>query len=343
MRSAVDAAVALDASSASADSAAPPVSVRDAIAAARARAGTLELTPSAVSAWFPQKLLAIVEQSTHALAAPSAPQFNDDVVLWSVALPAAELTLSADARAAVCVEVHRAEPRVACETDAADIRGIERARWAFAWRSSDPMPRANLATPLRALAHIADGPCLRSFERTLHTVEIGITARDMNGLGRALALLTAAPRMSELILVRAENRGSEVRAELSWPTDRADRSTGDLDGDAWPTRCEGSSRVLQDDATALRALFAIRGANARGAVLERASRQWVATVGDRVGDAEIIAVDDRALRVRRSVRGRPREIEMRWEGAGPDAPVTQGHTTIILPRDPVRGLPTGVR
>lgn len=332
-----------DAASGATDASSAVGPSRDALASARARASTLEVTPSAEAAWFPQKLLAIIEQSAHALAAPSAPQFNEDVMLWSVALPAAEVTLSADARAAVCAEVHRAEPRIACETDAADIRGIERARWAFAWRTSGAMPRPNLATPLRALARIADGPCLRSFERTLNTVELGISARDVEGLGRALALLAAAPRMTELILVRTEHHGTELRAELSWPTDRVDRSSGDLEGDSWPPRCEGSARVLQDDATALRALFMIRGASARGAVLERASRQWVATVGDRVGDAEIIAIDERALRVRRTVRGRPRELEMRWEGAGREATAIRGHSTILLPTDPARGLPPGVR
>jgi hypothetical protein len=303
---------------------------------------SIEVTPAAVAAWFPQQLVATVDRVAHGLPAPSAPQFNNDVVLWFVALPPAETTLSADAREAVCNEVQRQEPRIVCESDAADIRGVSRARWVFAWRSDGPPPRPNLATPLRALAHVGDALCVRSFERTMHTVEIAVTSRDLAALGRALALATNGPRMSELVLVRAENRGSEVRAELSWPTDRADRSTGDLESDAWPARCDGASHVLQEDATSLRALFALRGAVTRGAVVERAARQWVVTVGDHVGDAEIVAISDGSLRVRRAVRGRPREFDLRWEGSGPETP-TDRRPPIVLPTDPARGLPQNVR
>lgn len=333
---------ASDAASTDASAAVAPSREADAIARARSRAASLEITPAAIAAWFPQRLVTTVERVAHGLPAPSAPQFNNDVVLWFVALPPEEVTLSADAREAVCNEVQRTEPRIACETDAADIRGVSRARWVFAWRSDGGPPRANLATPLRALAHVGDALCLRTFERTMHTVEIGITSRDLASLGRALALATNGPRMSELVLVRAENRGTEVRAELSWPTDRADRSTGDLEADAWPARCDGAGHVLGDDATSLRALFALHGTTTRGAVVERASRQWVVTVGDRVGDAEIVAITDQSLRVRRAVRGRPREIDMRWEGSGPEAP-TDHRPPILLPTDPVRGLPPNAR
>ncbi|MFO0560484.1 MAG: hypothetical protein U0269_20890 [Polyangiales bacterium] len=330
-----------DAAQAAADAAAP-ASVPDAISRARTRAASVEVTPAAIAAWFPQRLVATVERVAHGLPAPSAPQFNNDVVLWFVALPPAETTLSADQREAVCNEVQRQEARIVCESDAADIRGVSRARWVFAWRTDGAPPRPNLATPLRALTHVGDALCVRSFERTMHTVEIAVTSRDLAALGRALALATNGPRMSELVLVRAENRGTEVRAELSWPTDRADRSTGELEGDAWPARCDGASHVLQDDATSLRALFALRGTVARGAVVERASRQWVVTVGDRVGDAEIVAINDQSLRVRRAVRGRPREFDLRWEGSGPEAP-TDHRPPILLPSDPARGLPQNVR
>jgi hypothetical protein len=337
------AAVAPDAGpSAVADAATAPPPARDALALVRARAEGLERTRAQVAAWFPMQMLAIIERTTRGLAALSAPQFNGDLVLWSVALPAAETTLDADARDAVCTEAQRAEPRVLCETDAVEIRGVERARWVFAWKVDGAPPRANLATPLRALARAGGSVCLRSIERTLHTAEIAISAPDIAALGRTLALMSAAPRMSELVLVRTENRRTELYAELSWPTDRADRSTGELEGDAWPTRCDGASHVLQDDATSLRALFTLGGTTTRGAVVERASRQWVVTVGDRVGDAEIIAIDERALRVRRTVRGRPRELELRWEGGGPDA-ATDRRPPLILPTDPARGLPPGVR
>jgi hypothetical protein len=324
------------------DASAATTTEPDAISRASSRATSIEVTPAAIAAWFPQRLVATVERVARGLPAPSAPQFNNDVVLWFVALPAAETTLSADQREAVCNEVQRQEPRIVCESDAADIRGVSRARWVFAWRTDGAPPRPNLATPLRALAHVGDDLCVRSFERTLHTVEIAVTSRDLAALGRALALATNGPRMSELVLVRAENRGTEVRAELSWPTDRADRSTGDLEGDAWPARCDGASHVLQDDATSLRALFALRGTTVRGAVVERASRQWVVTVGDRVGDAEIVAISDQSLRVRRAVRGRPRELDLRWEGSGHDAP-TDRRPPILLPTDPARGLPQNAR
>lgn len=334
--------VHLDAAVPGTDEAAPVTLAQDAMARARARAASIEVSPAAIAAWFPQWLVAAVERVTHGLPAPSAPRFDGDVVLWFVALPAAETTLSADLREAVCNEVQRAEPRIVCESDIAELRGISRARWVFAWRTDGAPPRADLATPLRALSRVGDALCIRSIERTMHTVELAVTARDLAALGRGLALATSAPRMSTLVLVRAENRGSEVRAELSWPTDQANRSTGHLEDDPWPVRCEGAVHVLQDDATALRALFALRGTVGRGAVIERASRQWVVTVGDRVGDAEIVAIGETSVRVRRLVQGRPREFALRWEGSGSEA--TADHRPpVLLPSEPAQGLPQSVR
>jgi hypothetical protein len=308
------------------------------MAAARTRVDALEVTPGEVSAWFPMRIIEVIARTSGGLPAPSAPRFERDAVLWSVALPPVEHTLGASEREAVCTEMQRIEPRIACETDAATLQGTERARWVFAWRSPDPLPRANLATPLRALSRVGDRACLRSFERTLHTVELGITTRDLRGLGETLALLAAAPRLADLVLVRAENRPGDVRAELSWSTDRADRAVIDMQDDSWPTRCGGRSELLAGDATALRALFAARGTRAQGAVIERASRQWIVTVGDRVGDAEVLAVGERALRVERSVRGRPRAFELPWSGSGADE-AGANRPVLALPPEPVQRLP----
>jgi len=320
------------------DAASAASATRDTLALASARASGGPVSTAEDAAWFPLKVLEVIARSAHGLPAPSAPALREDVTVWTVALPAAETTLSLDARVAVCVEVQRALPAVACETDVAELRGIERARWVFAWRSDGPPPRANLATPLRALSRLGPGVCLRSAERTLRTLELSITANDMASLGEALALLTVAPRMAELVLIRAENRGTEIRADLSWPTDRADRTAGDLRSDPWPRRCGERAEVLAGDATALRALTALSGTPARGVIVERASRQFIVTVGDRVGDAEIESIDDARVRVRRAVRGRAQSISMPFQGAGTN-PAREARPPLVLPPEPARGLP----
>jgi hypothetical protein len=314
------------------------IASRDAIAVARERVAGVELSPAEWAAWFPMRMLEVVARVTNQLPAPSAPQIQGDVTLWPIALPPAETTMRVDEREQVCDEAHHVEPRVVCESDVVELRGVERGRWVFAWRSDGPPPRANLATPLRALARLGDRLCLRSMTRTLHTIELSVTARDLRALGEALALLTSAPRMHELVLVRAEQDGGELRAELSWPTDRVDRSSGDLLEDRWPARCGGRARLLEGDATSLRALVPLRGAHAQGALIERASRQLVVTVGDVVGDAEIEAITEQALRVRRIVRGRARSWTIPWSGAGVDPP-RERRPPVLLPPEPARGLP----
>lgn len=323
-------------------SVARPSATRDTLELAFSRAQSAPVSSAEDAAWFPSRVIEVVARASHGLPAPSAPRLRDDVTVWPIALPAAETTLSLDARVAVCVDVQRVIPAVVCETDTAELRGIERARWVFAWRSDGPPPRPNLATPLRALARLGQRVCLRAAERTLRTVELEVSARDLGALGEALAFVASAPRMAELVLVRAENRGNEIRAELSWPTDRADRTAGDLANDPWPRRCDERTDVLSGDATSLRALAPLRGAQARGVIVERASRQFIVTVGDRVGDAEIEAIEDNVLRVRRTVRGRARSISLAYQGAGTN-PANDPRPPLILPPEGSRGLPERTR
>lgn len=296
-----------------------------------------------IAVWNQFRLTALIARMMHEYPAPTAPRFEQEVYSLSLVLPPSPTVPSAGVREAVCEELRRSQPAIVCLADTVELSGAERVRWSFAWRVEGANPVVDLGVPLRALSQVGSRVCVKSIELTAHTMELSLQAPDRGAIIEALALLAAAPRMSEIVVVRFEPNPAGILAVLSWPTDRADRSQFTLGPDHWPTRCEGHSEVLANDATALRAtqtFVQTPPTEDAGAVLERASRRFLVTVGDRVGDAEITAISQASVRVRTigsPPTARVRERVLRAERSLTDvAPPNNRSRRPLLPPEPQR-------
>jgi hypothetical protein len=286
--------------------------------------------PADEAAWFPFRVLEIVARASGELPAPTAPTIHDDVTVWSLVLPATAAPRDPVAQGSACAEVARVEPRIACAVDTLTVGATERVRLAFGWRRAPGLLVADLALPLRALARLPGGVCLLSAERTLRTVELEVRASDVRALGTALALMATVPRLSDVIMVRAEPvstpQGQVLRALLSWPTDRADRTVGDLGHDPWPVRCEGHATLGADapPRAILTALALLRGERAQGAVVNLARHEYLVTEGDQLGDATVTSVSEQGVYVRRGTSPRARPVLLRFATRPPAAPQPPG-------------------
>jgi hypothetical protein len=274
------------------------------------------VVPVDEAAWFPFRVLQIAARVSGELPAPTAPQVVGDTVVWSLVAPVGA-DRDAGPRAAVCSEVSRLESRIVCAVDRVTVGAAERARMAFGWRRASGETTADLATPLRALSRLDTGMCLVSAERTLRTLEIRVRAPSVQALGTSLALIAAAPRLSDLILLGREAGGGAGGGgvyHLSWPTDRVDRDTGTLGADPWPSRCDEHAMVGGDAPSRARAmaLVSIEGERARGAVVALAQHEWLVTDDDQLGDATVASVTPRGVYLRRGVSPRARPILARF-------------------------------
>jgi hypothetical protein len=248
--------------------------------------------------WNSFRVLSVILQATHQLAAPTAPMLEHDIGSISMLLQPTASVASQAERESVCVQLTQSEPRIACNTEAVEMFGAIRARWNFAWRITGPSPSLDVGVALRALSRLRDKLCVQKIELAANTLELTVRSADRAQMGESLALLTSAPRMSDATVVRFEPTAAGVVATLSWPLDRVNREQASLASDAWPMGCDGRVSVLPDDATLLRATQFVRGTVAQGVVLERAARRFFLTVGDRIGDSEIIAIAPQSVRVR---------------------------------------------
>ena len=314
----------------------------------RAQLDAQPVVPAEQAAWFPFRILEIVIRASGELPAPAAPSFADDRVVWSLVAPATPTPRAASAYTSVCDEVTRVEPRVLCLTDTVAIGATDRVRMAFGWRALPGSVTADLALPLRALGRLSTGACLRSAERSLHTLELRVEVPNVLSLGTTLALLTAVPHLRDLIMVQAENlsgpRGPFLKVTLAWPTDRADRTVGDMGGDAWPARCDEHATLGAEvpPRSPLTALAVIRGERARGAVVNLARREWLVTDGDQLGDALVTSVTEQGVYVRRGDSPRARAALMRFttrppaRGPASHAPPPSGPSHSTTPLGPIR-------
>lgn len=274
----------------------------------RAAAGAAPELSVDESAWVRARLLRAVSRATGTLLAPTAPDARDGVVTWSLVADAA---VDPPRLANACEAAAREERRVACLADVVPWAGAERARVTFAWRAPDARAPVTLAQPLRALARFGDGLCLLHAERTPRTLDLTVHTRDVDAIGRALAVLTVAPGLSDLILVREELRGNDVEAVLSWPLDRA-TGPADLAGDPWPPRCDGRSAVGGEAraGTAPVARERVRGAAAQGAVVRVGRREWLVTAGDTAAGTSVVGIRDVGIMLRPARS--PRAVLMRF-------------------------------
>ncbi len=299
---AADAGVA-DAGFVDASAAPPVVSATDRV---RASLASLPTLAERDSAWIRERLLAVVISETRAMPAPTRPEARDGANVWTLV---ADVETDPDAFEGLCDAVLRRVPGVACATDAVPWSGAERARAVFGWRGPLDVARVSFAQPLLALG-VAPELCLVRAERTLRTLDMTVRAPDHASLGRALALMTVTPSMSDLILVRAEPVGAAVEAVLSWPLARAS-GEGDLGDRPWPTRCDGRSTV---GAEALAGTVPIARERVRGptpgAVLRVGRREWVVTTGDAAASVDVIAVREAGVTVR--MRGRVATATLRF-------------------------------
>jgi len=269
-------------------------------AAARAR----EALSLDEAAWVRARLFRAVARATGTLLAPTAPDERDGVSTWTLV---ADVAVDPSHLAGACEAATREEGRVACAADVVTWAGAERARVTFAWRSPAGRAPITLAQPLRALSRFGDGLCLTHAERTPRTLDLTVRARDAEAVGRALAVLTVVPGLSDVILVREELRGDSVEAVLSWPLGRV-QGAADLAGDAWPTRCDGHSTVGAEAraGTAPVARERVRGTASQGAVVRVGRREWLVTAGDIAAGTAVVGVREvgvmlRTARARRAV------------------------------------------
>lgn len=293
-----DAGVAPVASDASA---ARPESALDRV---HASVGSLAEIPASEAAWLRVRVLDAILEATGALPSPTPPRDRDGATIWGLIT----VTQGDIARVmGVCERVTAGEPRVACATDMVEWSGSERARVVLGWRATAGQPAAlTLAQPLRALSRVG-GTCLVHAERTLRTLDLTVRVADTAALGRALALLTVSPGLSDLIVARTEPHGAGLEAVLSWPLDGRDADHADMGDDAWPERCDGSSTAGTDVAarTAPVARLLVTGTRAKGAVLAAGRREWVVTLGDHVAAATLLDVNERGASVRLTGRALP--------------------------------------
>lgn len=298
--------------------------------------------PADEAAWFPFRVLSIVARASGELPAPTAPSEREGMVVWSLVMPPTAGERDSSVSEALCDAVRRAEPRIACAADTVTVGATERVRLAFGWRRDSRDVTVDLALPLRALSRLDTGVCLLSAERTLRTVELVVRVPDMRALGTSLALLATVPRLSDLILVRAEPMdgpsGRAIRAQLSWPTDRADRSAGDLGSDPWPLRCEDHVTVADGVRRngSLVPVVLIRGERTRGAVVSLAQREYFVTEGDSLGDAVVVAVTEQGVYVRRGSGRRVRPVFFRFATPPPlvSVPSSRRAPRVPLPPEP---------
>jgi hypothetical protein len=275
----------------------------DALAAVTASVGALPEVHGEAHAWLPSRLLGLIAERAGALPVPSAPETSAGVTRWVL------LGVSGTAVASlqgVCPELAREVPAVACALDRVELRGARRPRLVLAWRGAGERPAATVGLPLRALSRAGPGLCLVSAQRALRTLDVVLRADSTAALGRALAVLTAVPGLSSVLVARTEPRGGGLEAVLSWPLDRADRERAELDDDPWPARCDGANAVGQEAAAgALPTVVGlVTGARDRGAVVSIAHREWLVTVGDRVGTWTLTAIAAGEVTVRASPQGR---------------------------------------
>ena len=321
-----------------------PRPVDEGPALARTEAAAREPIPAEIAVWNPFRLIGLISTTMRDFAAPTSPRFEQEIASLSLVLPPSPIVASLAEREVVCVEAHRLDERIVCVADIVELSGAERARWSFAWRVSGPNPPTDLGVAVRALSRLGDRLCVREIELTARTMELTIQTPDRARMVESLALMASAPRMSEVFVVRFEPNASGVLAVLSWPTDRADRTIGTLGIDQWPARCEGHVAVLGDDATALRATLVLTGTNAQGAILERASRRFLVTVGDRVGDSEITAISQTFVRIRTMSPPRHRERTLTVRAPAVEAatsPLNRQRT--LLPPEPTLTPPPRFR
>ncbi|MEZ4411212.1 MAG: hypothetical protein R3A52_32735 [Polyangiales bacterium] len=270
--------------------------------------------PASEAAWMPPRVLTAVIAATGVTPAPSAPDRDGDAVRWSLVtaddVPATRIDRACDAVTAL-------DARLACATDRVVASGSERGRVVVGWRVEGDAPPVSWAQPLRALSRFGEGMCLVSAQRTLRTLDLTVRAQSPQLLSRALAVMATAPRLSDLILVRAEPEGEGLRVVLSWPLSRARDPRADLGDDAWPTRCDGAATVAGDAATGTvpTALEFIAGARAQGALMSAGRAAWAVTVGDRVGGSAVSAIDASGVTVQMPRRARP--VRLRYSPATP--------------------------
>ncbi len=209
--------------------------------------------------------------------------------------------LEAGREAGLCAWVATQDPRVRCAQDTTAWRGAERPRVIFGWRSlQGSVPTVTLAQPLRAMARVGDGICLVSAQRTLRTLDLVVQSSDPAALGRALARMTVAPGLGQLIVVRTEPVGGGLRATLSWPVEQSLRDRGELGDDPWPARCDGAQRVpiLAVHGTVPSARLRLTGSRASGAILSAGRAEWLLTVGDVIDRWTVDTIDARGVRLR---------------------------------------------
>ncbi len=298
----------------------------------RSAVAELPVIGAAESAWFPLRVLEAAARGRGDLPATTAPIVAGDAMIWSVVWPPTART-NVSEHAPVCDDLTRADPRIACAVDQIEIGATDRVRLTVGWRRGPGEIAVDLATPLRALVRIGSPPCLVSAERTLHTIDVTLRAADLSVIGRALALMAAAPRMSDVLMVRSEPAAGGLEVLLSWPTDRADRTTGNLASDAWPSRCEARPPLGAQDPprgpVSARAL--IRGERVQGAVVSFGRHEWIVTEGDHVGDAAITAVSGRGVWLRRGRNPRARATLIAFPRGIVGSPNASGLATFPAP------------
>ncbi len=247
------------------------------------------------------RLLGTLLTATRVLPAPTPVDVRDGLSVWTLL---ADASTEPDRFASACDAITRVEPRVACAADTVAWSGADRARIVFGWKAREDAPApVGFTQPLRALTRLGEGLCLMHAERTLRTLDVTVRAPDHEALGRALALMTVSPSLSDLILVRTEARGGAIEAVLSWPIDRV-TGEADLGDDAWPTRCDGHSTVggeaLPGTVPVARAL--VRGRAAQGAVMRVGRREWIVSAGDHAASVDVVAVREAGVTVRLGAR-----------------------------------------
>lgn len=306
----------------------------------RAQLDSAPQVPRGLAAWLPMQVLQGLAQSTGELAAPTSPRARDGSMVWSYLLPLRRDVSPPDAarQQALCAPLRALQPGVQCEADLVSADAGRRERVVVGWRLGDGSFPQDLGLPLRALARLGGRVCLRSAERSLHTVELDLWMPDAQTLGRTLAFMASVPGLSGLVLMSSEPLEGGLRTRLLWPTDGVERASGTLGDEPWPARCHEHARVAVD-APAREAILVrahLSGARAHGAVVAAHGREWFVTEGDQVGDGTITSATAAGILARRG-RGRPARLAERAESpsaAGPSTGARRPSSVVPLPPDP---------